>query len=395
MRRIPVVVLVAAAVIGVTAAGLAAVDSYTGPEPDIAVLQRDADALLGLGAPGVLVGVSTPAGEGRVRSGHGDVATRAPVPWDARFRIGSYTKTFVATTALQLVGEGRLALEDSVERWLPGVVSGNGNEGRAITIRQLLQHTSGLPEYLAEMPYLFEETAFEQNRHRGLAPAEAVALALKSPPMFAPGSQWQYSNTNYMLAGMVIEAVTGNDWQGEVRARVVAPLGLADTTLPGSDPAVPAPHAVGYERFPGPGGTPEDQRYGRPLDVTELNPSWGGAAGEMISTTEDGNRFLQALLGGEVLAPEQLAEMQRTVPAPPFEEHFPGARYGLGIMFMPNSCGGYWSHGGDIHGFMTRNGVTPDGSRSVVVSINTDSLDPGPGPDPTLGLVDHALCGTG
>jgi D-alanyl-D-alanine carboxypeptidase len=115
----------------------------------------------------------------------------------------------------------------------------------------------------------------------------------------------------------------------------------------------------------------------------------------MVSTTEDGNRFLQALLGGEVLAPEQLAEMQRTVPAPPFEEHFPGVRYGLGIMFMPNSCGGYWSHGGDIHGFMTRNGVTPDGSRSVVVSINTDSLDPGPGPDPTLGLVEHALCGTG
>ncbi|MCI2423368.1 beta-lactamase family protein [Saccharopolyspora sp. K220] len=220
---------------------------------------------------------------------------------------------------------------------------------------------------------------------------------MRSKPDFPPGTSWKYSNTNYILAGMIIDRVTGHSWQDEVHDRIIGPLGLRHTYTPGTSPFVPDPHAIGYERFPL--DDSENPSFGPTIDATALNPSWGGAAGEIISTTDDGNRFLQALVSGEVLRPAELAEMQQTVPAPPFEAAWPGVRYGLGLMWIPNSCGGAWSHGGDIHGFKTRNGVTPEGTRSVVVSINTDSMVPEPGTpappeDVTIDLIDHALCGT-
>lgn len=367
---------------------------------DTTTLQRHADALLAQGAPGVLVEVDTPRGDVRVRSGHGDVDRRTPVPWRAKFRIGSYTKPFVAATVLQLVGEGRVSLDDTVERWLPGVVAGHGNDGAKITVRHLLQHTSGLVDYVGQLPELFLEDEFEDVRFRTYRPEQLVALAVRQRPDFQPGERWKYSNTGYVLAGMIIERVTGNTWQHEVRTRLVEPLGLRDTHLPGTSPFLPRPHATAYERFPEKGleADPEDPRYGRALDVTHYNPSWGGAAGDMISTTEDGNEFLKALVGGKVLRPAQLAEMTRTVRAPDLDEGWAGAAYGLGLMWIPNACGGYWSHGGDIPGFKTRNGVTADGRRSVMVSINTDSMVAEPGApeldqDVTKDLVDHALCG--
>jgi D-alanyl-D-alanine carboxypeptidase len=363
-----------------------------------AVLQRDADTLIDYGAPGVLAELETGRGDVRVRSGYGDVAAKTPVPWDAKFRVGSFTKTFVSATLLQLVGEHRLRLDDKVDRWLPGLVRGNGNDGRKVTVRQLLQHTSGLPEYLQGVPYLFDQAGFEEHRLDTMTPRQAIALAMKYKPEFAPGTQWSYSNTNYVLAGMIINKVTGHRWQQEVQNRIIAPLGLRHTYTPDTSPYIPRPHAIGYERFPGPGATPDDPEYGEPIDATVLNPSWGGAAGEIISTTHDGNRFLRALVGGQVLRPAQLAEMQRTVPTnAEFRTNWPGARYGLGLMWVPNSCGGSWSHGGDIQGFRTRNGVSPDGSRSVIVSFNTDSMKPKPGVTPpatdaAIPLIDHALC---
>jgi D-alanyl-D-alanine carboxypeptidase len=392
MRRTLILTTAMTALLG------AAVPATAVAEPPPSSLQADADALLVQGAPGVLVELETPDGEVRVRSGVGNTDTGAPVPWNARFRIGSFTKTYVSATILQLVGEGRLSLEDTVETWLPGVVTGNGNDGNAITVRQLLQHTSGLPEYLRGMPFLFTQKGFEENRFRGFEPAELVELAMRYPPDFAPGSDWSYSNTNYILAGMIIKAVTGNDWADEVRQRIIRPLGLRHTYIPGEFPFVPGPHAVGYERFP---DDPEAENpvYGPPIDATALNPSWGGSAGEIISTTEDGNTFLRALISGEVLRPAELAEMRTTVRAKPFDPAWPGAEYGLGLMWIPNSCGGSWSHGGDIMGYKTRNGISADGTRSVVVTINTDSMIPEPDApplttDPTVDLIDHALCGT-
>lgn len=391
MKRLCATVLIAT--LGLATAGTADARS------DTTTLQRHADALLAQGAPGVLVEVDTPRGDVRVRSGYGNVDRRTPVPWRAKFRIGSYTKPFVAATVLQLVGEGRLSLDDTVERWLPGVVAGNGNDGTKITVRHLLQHTSGLTNYPAKMPELFLEREFENIRYRTFRPEQLVALAVRSQPDFPPGERWNYSNTGYVLAGMIIERVTGHTWQHEVRHRIVEPLGLRDTFLPGTAPFVPRPHATAYERFREKGleADPNDPRWGRPLDVTHYNPSWGGAAGDMISTTEDGNRFLKALIGGEVLRPAQLAEMTKTVRTPQLDPAWAGAEYGLGLVWVPNSCGGYWSHGGDIPGFKTRNGVTADGERSVMVSINTDSMVAEPGApkldqDVTKELVDHALC---
>jgi len=139
MKKTCMVLMAAAVLVGSAGAGVPT-------RPGIhATLQRDADALLRQGAPAVLVELDTARGDVRVRSGYGDVAARTPVPWRAKFRIGSYTKTFVAATLLQMSGEGRLSLDDTVDKWLPGVVRGNGNVGRKISVRQLLQHTSVLP----------------------------------------------------------------------------------------------------------------------------------------------------------------------------------------------------------------------------------------------------------
>jgi D-alanyl-D-alanine carboxypeptidase len=401
MKRTCAVLMAVTVALGTATAGVAGATG--GHRPDTRTLQRDADALLEQGAPGVLVELDTPRGEAKVRSGFGDVDARTPVPWNARFRIGSFTKTYVSATVLQLVGEGKLSLDDSVERWLPGVVSGNGNDGTRITVRHLLQHTSGLYEYLLDMPQLFDRDLFDQSRFESHRPEDLVALAMKHPPTFQPGEagKWEYSNTNFQLAGMVIESVTGHSWQSEVRNRLVRPLGLRDTVLPGTSSSVPGPNAVGYQRFLVDETQPDrEESWTEALDVTEYDPSWGGAAGDMISSTEDGNRFLRALVSGKVLRPAQLAEMQKTVPTDEgLQGAWPGARYGLGLLWVPNSCGGSWAHGGDIHGFKTRNGVSSDGSRSVVVSINTDSMvrkqgAPAPTKDQTVDLIEHALCGT-
>ncbi|MFG1996393.1 serine hydrolase domain-containing protein [Actinoplanes sp. NPDC048988] len=398
MRKSFAAVMLAATVAGATVVGIGAAQATTNGSGLGATLQSDADALQRYGAPGVLVELDTPRGDIRVRSGHGNVARRTPIAWDAKFRIGSYTKPFVAATVLQLAGERKLSLDDKVERFLPGLIRSNGNDGRKITVRQLLQHTSGLPEYTNAMTAMGTEEGFQESRLRTWTNAELVGLATRFPADFAPGTRWSYSNTGYVVASMIIEKVTGHTWQQEVRDRIVRPLGLRDTYLPGTTPTIPRPHAVGYQRFPGPGATPEDPRYGEPIDATLLNPSLAGPAGEMISTADDANTFLRALVTGKVLKRAQLAEMQRTVATDDnLRARWPGARYGLGIVWADNSCGGYWSHGGDIPGFMTRNGVTPNGSRSVTVSINTDSLKPDPGvqmptADITTDLVDHALC---
>ncbi|MFI5959337.1 serine hydrolase domain-containing protein [Cryptosporangium sp. NPDC051539] len=400
MKRLPMAAAATVAVLGV--AGVIGAVTQT---PDASAtqvpgqLQKDANAILRQGAPGVLADLSTSTGHVRVRAGVADTTTGKPVPWDAKFRVGSFTKTFVATTVLQLVGEGRLSLDDSVDKWLPGVVTGNGNDGTKITVRQLLQHTSGLPDYLAapQFAFLGSEEGFTAGRDKDYAARQLVAFAMALKPNFAPGTNWSYSNTNYVLAGLIIRKVTGHDWRAEVTRRIIRPLGLKDTTIPATDHTVPEPHAIGYERFPGPDATATDPKYGPAIDATELSPTWGDAAGAIISTTADGNTFLRALLAGTLLRPAQLAEMKKTVPAPGFQAPFPGARYGLGLMSTPSSCGLIWSHGGDIHGYKTRNGVNSQGSRSIIVSLNTDSLVPEPGaPAPTrdqsLTLIEDALC---
>jgi D-alanyl-D-alanine carboxypeptidase len=329
-------------------------------------LQSAVDDLHAVGVTGVQ-GLTEIAGRTTsARSGVADLDTGAPVPVNGYFRMGSNTKTFVSVVVLQLVGEGRLSLDDTVQRWLPGVVSGNGNDGRKITVRQLLQHTSGIANYTDDLSALASADGYYAHRFDHYEAADLVALAMKHPPLFAPGTSWSYSNTNYVLAGMIIKKVTGHSWRQEVNDRILVPLHLRQTYAPGDDPRLRDPHAEGYNQFE-PGG---------PLvDTTLFNPTVADAAGSMASTPTDLARFWKALQSGRLLAPAQMAQMHHTVPAPGLSEVFPGARYGLGIMWIDDSCGGFWSHGGDVPGMSTFNAVSPDGKRVVVLSLSSELAD--------------------
>ncbi|SEF35016.1 D-alanyl-D-alanine carboxypeptidase [Amycolatopsis pretoriensis] len=294
------------------------------------------------GVPGAAAVVQDGPRTRVTRSGKGDVTTGKPFPRNGSFRAGSVTKSFVATVVLQLAGEGRVKLDAPVERYLPGLLP-----DRRITVRQLLQHTSGIPDYLQD----FDLSDPEALRHRGASPEELVAMALQHPALFPPGTSWSYSNTNYIVAGMLASKVTGKALGDLIAQRITRPLGLRDTYLPRrGDEKLPDPHAVGY--------TPDR------VDFSDFDATIAGAAGGLVSTPADLDRFYGALLGGRLLRPAELAEMKRTVPA---DLGVPGARYGLGLGSIPLSCGEFWGHEGGIIGFTNLAGVAPGGRRVTVV----------------------------
>ncbi|GAA4081918.1 serine hydrolase domain-containing protein [Actinomadura miaoliensis] len=379
--------LVLPTVFALTVCGAATASAATRSH-DAGRLRHDIEAITALGVTGVQARVSRGGRDVVATGGVGDVVTGRPVPPDGRFRIGSATKTFTATVVLQLAGEGRLSLDDTVERRLPGVVRGNGNDGRKITLRHLLQHTSGIHD---DWPGWETPADFYRHRFDVNPPQQLVTRAMRHRPDFAPGTGWNYSNTGYILLGMVIERVTGRPWDAEVDRRIVRPLGLRHTGFPGLSPDLPRPHAHGYARYAG----------GELVDVTRNREGYTAASGGgIVSTTGDLARFFRALFEGELLRPAQLAQMKRTVPvSDEYQKIWPGARYGLGLFSRPLSCGGrYWGHSGDITGYMTRNGFTDDGRRGVVLSLSTelqDSMDSLLRQDAAAStLVDHALCAT-
>ncbi|MEU2614042.1 serine hydrolase domain-containing protein [Micromonospora sp. NPDC007271] len=351
------------------------------------VLQQGLDDLHGLGVSGTQ-GLVRDGGRVTVaRSGVADLDTGAPMPVDGYFRIGSATKTFVSVVLLQLVGEGRIGLDDPIERWLPGVVNGNGNEGRHVTVRQILQHTSGLYDSTDDLVALQSADEFLAHRFDHYTEAQLVVMAMRHPPLFAAGTHWSYSNTNYLLVGMLIERVTGHPWYTEVRSRILMPLHLTHTFYPGDRPTLPQPHAEGYQQFV-PGG---------PLvDTTLFNPTVAASAGGLVSTTTDLARFWQAVARGQLLRPGQMAELHQTVLAESVQDIRPGIAYGLGIMWLPNRCGGYWAHFGDMPGMSTLNAVTPDGHRSTVFYLATVLADPDRAPavmQREMALLDDLICG--
>ncbi len=357
-----------------------------GPEP-ISVEQRlreDVAAIHALGVSGIQARVVAPNGGQTVATaGTADLSTGAPVAADGYFRMASTVKTMVATVVLQLAGEGALSIDDPVDRWLPETVLGNGHDGTATTIRQLLQHTSGLRD---DLPGYTTPDEYLQQRYDQHSAERLVARTLANAPGSAPGAVWAYSNTGYLLLDMIIERVTGGPGHRAIEERIVGPLGLDDTRWTGTSPTLPTPHARAYEFF-GPGAE---------IDVTEQIPV--GHALSWVTTTRDQNDFFRALLGGRLLAPGELAEMKRGVPvSAEIEPMWPGGRYGLGLLERPLSCGGtYWSHEGGDGGYITLNGVTEDGARSAVVSMS-EAL--GDTPEHILeqeraaaALIDHALC---
>jgi D-alanyl-D-alanine carboxypeptidase len=271
----------------------------------------------------------------------------------------------VSTVLLQLEAEGRLSLDDKVDKWLPGVVRGNGHDGSKITLRQLLNHTSGIFNYTADEEFgrkYFLKDGFFKHRYDTVTPEQVVGIAMSHKPDFAPGTSWNYSNTNFTLAGMVIEKATGNSYGDEIRHRITEPLGLHATSVPGTNPKVPQPSSRAYGKL-------AETTTGPTYDVTELNPSAAGAAGGMISDSGDLNRFYSALLHGKLLPKAQLAEMKQTVKT----GEAPGTEYGLGLMKNKLSCGvTVWGHGGGIHGSSSQAVTTTDGRHSLAFNFNGD-----------------------
>lgn len=316
------------------------------------VVQGQLDGLVELGFPAALASVTLPNGDhSDYVSGVGDIETGEKVPIDGEVRVGSNTKTYTAVVVLQLVQEGLVELDTSVETYLPGLVRGEGIDGSAITVRQLLQHTSGLPDYTTGIA-----ADIEKIQHAYLAPRDLLDMALGQAARFAPGERWEYSNTNYLLLGLLIERMTQRPLFEQVTERIIEPLKLDHTYFPAvGEQDFRGDHPLGYHR----------NAAGELFDVSTLDPSWGWAAGQVIASPSDLNEFMRAVLDGRLLGDAMITEMQKSVPSD--EGLWPGAEYGLGLQSYPLSCGGViWGHGGDIHGFETRNGVAADGTAFTV-----------------------------
>jgi D-alanyl-D-alanine carboxypeptidase len=297
-----------------------------------------------VGNPGVVAYVRQGRQRWGLAAGVADLATgRRATPGD-HWRIFSNTKSFVATTLLQLVAEHRLSLDDSVEKWLPGVVRGNGNDGRRITVRQLLNNTSGIYD---------PENGTDRG---GQAPREVITAALAHPPLFQPGQGWSYSNPNYLLAGMVLEAVTHHRADQEIRRRIIEPLGLTETSFPLHGSAMPKPYLHGY-----------DLSY---RDVTGFDPSGEWTAGAMVSTVADLALFDAALFGGRLLPAAQQRELLTLVPV---------KRYGLGVQQITIPCDDgnveAWSTDGGGPGFSSVSMTSADTSRQLVLVANVFDLE--------------------
>lgn len=320
------------------------------PAPD-AALHRIVTGLVHEGVPGALAVARTPAGLRRAAAGLGRREPRVALRASDRFRIASVTKTFVATLVLELAADGRLRLGDSIERWLPGLVPG----GRNVTLRELLAHTSGLADYDADPKW---QAARIADPGRSWTARELVTVAAAQPRLFAPGTSWSYSNTNYVLLGLVVEAATGRPLSQELRDRLLAPLGLRSTSFP-SATSIGGRFAHGYVVGRPPLPIPE----GTLVDVSSvLAPSaWG--AGQIVSNADDLVRFFTALVRGRILPHAQLQAMTSDA-----------ARYGygLGVRIATTQCGRAVGHNGDIPGYRNVVWATLDGRRAVSIMVNVD-----------------------
>ncbi|MFD3997539.1 serine hydrolase domain-containing protein [Streptomyces sp. NPDC058583] len=351
-------VLAAALVAGLTATALATPALAAAPvKRDHAATQQALQAAVDAGVPGVVA---------QARDGRSAwTGTAGERKGKDRYRVGSITKTFAATVLLQLQAEGRLDLDDPVEKWLPGVVRGNGHDGRRITVRQLLNHTSGVYSVTSDPGFQAKifGPGFLEHRYDRWTPRQLVDIAMTHAPDFAPGTDWNYSNTNYVLAGMVIEKVTGRPYGKAVENRIIKPLKLRATSVPGTDVRMPKPSSPAWS-------TLSEDPGAQVHDVSELSPTLAYAAGEMISDSNDLQTFYRALLKGRLLPKAEMREMTTTVPVSP---ELPGTGYGLGLMKQKLSCGKeIWGHGGGIHGSSSEAQATRDGGHSLAMNFNAD-----------------------
>jgi D-alanyl-D-alanine carboxypeptidase len=329
-----------------------------------AALQRSLDQIVSDGKiPGSVLAVHIPGyAVWTGASGFIDWQRSQPMTPSTPVRIASISKVFTAAVVLQLVEEGRLDLDAPVSAWFPDLLPA----GDRTTVRNLLNHTSGLYDYLEDKGYLAR--AFERPEHRW-APEELVSYAAGQKLLFQPGQPgaWDYSSTNYVLLGMVVEAVTGNRLAHEMRERIFIPLGLNDTYF-APDEEVHGRAARGYRHE---------------HDYTEISLSFAYATANLVSTVDDVQRFGEALFGGELLRPESLAAMQV------FEDgkgqyNMPALEYGLGVMRnqlpvaadVPASAGTVLGHTGGFGGFRSALWHAPASGVTIALAMNQGATDP-------------------
>ncbi|MER5197022.1 serine hydrolase domain-containing protein [Streptomyces sp. NPDC002755] len=353
-------VLAASLVLALTAAGPLAAPAFAGPAVTRHANSLDTEALAaaitGLpdaDATAALVRVGGTDGAWRGSAGVHDLASGAPADADARFRAGSTTKVVTAAAVLRLAAERRIDLNTPVQHYLPGLL---GRQYRPITVRQLLDHTSGIPAGDG-----LGETFAEVYAHRfdTLTPQQVVASAAAKQPEFRPGTKQHYLNINYTVLGLLIEKVTGRSYASEATRLVLAPAGMRDTYFPGTDPRVLGPHNRGYQAVEKADGTTEF------VDVTEWNQADRFAAGDMISTTADLERLLTSLFKGRIVPQPQLREMF-TVPA-----HIDGATYSAGLQRFEYEGRVYWLKSGARYGYSALIAGTRDLGRTLVYSVNS------------------------
>ncbi|MEU7730832.1 serine hydrolase domain-containing protein [Streptomyces sp. NPDC040724] len=335
--------------------------SLTPTGQDRPELQKAIEEMVEAGFTGVTMRVHDEQGEWAGAAGVAELDESAGPPVDGHVRIGSNTKTFTATVVLRLVEEGAIRLDDPVADHLPEF----GLDPR-ITARMLLQHTSGVFNFTGEyyddgtvapgIPATTAGREWVDNRFKTYRPEELVRLALSKPARFEPGTDWSYSNTNYVLARLLIEKVTGRSLAEEMQRLVLGPLGLSGTVVPGTSPEIPEPHAHAYYRY-------EDSGRQEIVDVTRQNPSWISTGGDMISTTRDLHTFISALMGGRLLSAPLLAEMCTP---------HPKVGYGLGVFVqdLGENRGTVITHNGGAAGHGALMYSTPDGGKTLIAALN-------------------------
>ncbi|MFE3494524.1 serine hydrolase domain-containing protein [Streptomyces sp. NPDC059175] len=299
------------------------------------------------GVPGVIVGLFVPGEAEYVRSfGVADKSSGAPMSDDLHMRIGSETKTFTVTALLRLVDAGKVGLDDPVSEYLQGVPGGNG-----ISLRQLAEMRSGLFSYSEDPDF---DKAFLADPDRDFTPEQLLGYAFKHPANFPPGQKFQYSNTNTILLGLVVEKVSGRSLGDFLQREVFRPSGLERTLFPvGAE--FPKPHAQGYTT---------QTENGEQADATDWNPSWAWAAGAMISDLDDLRTWGRVVATGTLLKPATQAQRLRTLPT-----GYPGTGYGLGI-FVNH---GWLGHNGSLPGYQSVVVYLPSAKATLVVLSNTDN----------------------
>ncbi|WP_240656593.1 serine hydrolase [Streptomyces sp. V2] len=324
------------------------------PGPDMTGLRNVLNTARSQGAPGALARVDDRGTVRQVTVGVADRGTKRALSTADRFRIGSVTKVFSAVVLLQLVDERKLRLDAPVNQYLPKLLPDN-----RITVRHVLSHRSGLYDYSNDM-FANSVSGFEEVRTKVFTYRQLVARSLRHPRTTKPGGPYRYSNTNFVVAGMLIEKLTGRSVAAEYQKRIVKPLKLTDTVYVHPGTAIPGRHTRGYL-------TPD--KAGRPLvDATRQTVSWAQSAGAMISSAKDLDTFLSALMRGKLMSAAQLAQMQKWVPAGT------GQAYGLGLRRRTLSCGvSVYGHTGAVQGYYSYAFTTKDGRRSLAALANVSN----------------------